>query len=313
MIISCSRRTDIPAFYADWFYHRIREGYTCVRNPMNPLQVSKIRLTPDVADGFVFWTKNPAPMIPRLHELRDYAYYFQFTLTPYGKDIEPNLPVKIKLMSTFRRLADEIGARRVVWRYDPILVNPEWTAETHLRTFETMARLLEGATRKVTISFLDMDYRNVRRNAETLAARELSVREKLSLAGKLSQIARACGMEMSACAEDLDLSACGISPARCVDGDLFETLLHCRLEVKKDQTQRPACGCAQSVDIGMYNSCAHACRYCYANYSAADIAQNRQKHDPASPLLIGEIGQMDRVTERVMRSCKERQMALVGF
>ena len=313
MIISCSRRTDIPAHYADWFYNRVHEGFACVRNPMNPLQVSKVRLTPDVADGFVFWTKNPAPMFARLHELKDFAYYFQFTLTPYGKDIEPNLPVKIKLMSAFRRLADEIGPRRVIWRYDPILVNPDWTAETHLRTFETMARLLSGATHKVTISFLDMDYRNVRRNAQRLKARPLNTEEKLTLAGRLNQIALSCGMEMSACAEDVDYALCGIAPARCVDGDLFETLLHCRLDVKKDKTQRPACGCVQSVDIGMYNSCAHACRYCYANYNATEIALNRQKHNPASPLLYGEIGQMDRVTERVMHSCKEQQMALVGF
>ena len=313
MIISCSRRTDIPAFYADWLFNRVREGFACVRNPMNHLQVSKVALTPDVADGFVFWTKNPAPMLYRLRELDGYAYYFQFTLTPYGKDIEPNLPVKIKLLSTLRRLADEIGPRRVIWRYDPILINPTWTVDTHLRTFEMMARLLEGATHKVVISFLDMDYRNVRRNALTLAAQELTAREKLSMAGKLRQIAHACGMEMSACAEDTDYSACGIAPARCIDGDLFETLLGCRLELHKDKTQRPACGCAQSVDIGMYNSCAHGCRYCYANYNFVEIARNRQNHDPASPLLFGEIGQLDTVKERIMHSCKEQQMALVGF
>ena len=313
MIISCSRRTDIPALYADWLFTRVREGYACVRNPMNHLQVSKIRLTPDVADGFVFWTKNPAPMLSRLNELRDYAYYFQFTLTPYGKDIEPNLPVKIKLLSTFHRLSDQVGPRRVIWRYDPILVNGNWTVDTHLRTFEMMARLLEGATHKVVISFLDTDYSNVRRNAELLKAQPLTAREKLSMAGKMNQIARACGMEMSACAEDLDLSVCGVAPAHCIDGDLFETLLNCRMDLQKDKAQRPACGCVQSADIGMYNSCSNACHYCYANYNAAEIAQNRRRHDPASPLLFGEIGQLDTVTERAMHSCKEQQMALVGF
>ena len=133
------------------------------------------------------------------------------------------------------------------------------------------------------------------------------------MAGTLSQIARSCGMEMSACAQALDLSACGIAPAHCVDGDLFETLLDCRLDLHKDKNQRPACGCVQSADIGMYNSCTNACRYCYANYSASEIAKNRRSHDPASPLLFGEIGQLDTVTERPMRSCKEQQMALVGF
>ena len=121
MILSVSRRTDIPAFYADWLFHRLRAGFVCVRNPVNPRKISKIQLSPDVVDGIVFWTKNPAPMLPRLQELKRYAYYFQFTLTPYGKDIEPNLPVKLKLMSAFRRLSDQIGPERVIWRYDPIL------------------------------------------------------------------------------------------------------------------------------------------------------------------------------------------------
>ena len=312
MIISCSRRTDIPALYADWFYNRIRDGYALVRNPMNPLQVSKVRLTPDVADGFVFWTKNPAPMLHRLQELDDYAYYFQFTLTPYGKDIEANLPVKIKLLSTFRRLADEIGPRRMIWRYDPILINQNWTVETHLRTFEMMARLLEGATNKVVISFLDTQYRNVRRNAEKIGALEMTAGEKISMAGKLSQIARSCGMEMSACAEDIDYSSCGIAPSHCIDGELFETLMHCRLHVKKDTSQRPACGCMQSIDIGMYNSCAHGCRYCYANYTTGEIVSNREKHDPESPLLIGHTSPLDRVTLRTMHSCRDNQMMLMS-
>ncbi len=313
MIISCSRRTDIPALYADWLFTRIQEGYACVRNPMNHLQVSKIRLTPDVADGFVLWTKNPAPMLPRLHELRDYAYYFQFTLTPYGKDIEPNLPVKIKLLNTFHHLSDQVGPHRVIWRYDPILINDTWTVDTHLRTFEMMARLLAGKTYKVVISFLNTDYRNARRNAQLLKARPLSDQAKRDMAKQLSQIAGECGMEMSACAQTIDLSESEVAPAHCVDGDLFETLLGCRLDVRKDTNQRPACGCVQSTDIGMYNSCSNACRYCYANYSPSEIARNRQRHDPKSPLLFGEIGQLDTVTERVMHSCKEQQMALVGF
>lgn len=313
MIISCSRRTDIPALYTDWLFRRIRAGFACVRNPMNPRQISRIDLTPDAADGFVFWSKNPAPMLPRLHELRDYMYYFQFTLTPYGKDIEPNLPVKLKLLSTFRSLSDQIGPERVIWRYDPIVISQTWTPEAHLRVFETMAKMLCGATRKVVISFVDMDYRNARRNAESIAAEALTARERLSLAAMLRQIAFRYGMEMNACAEDIDFSVCGIAPAHCVDAGLFERQYGCRLSVPKDRNQRIACGCAQSVDIGMYNTCAHGCRYCYANYSAREIIANRIKHDPASPLLAGEIEPGDIVRDREMHSCREDQMALVGF
>jgi hypothetical protein len=196
----------------------------------------------------------------------------------------------------------------VIWRYDPILINRTWTPETHLRAFGTMAKALSGATRRVIVSFIDTEYRNVRRNADALAAETPAARERLSLAAKLGQIAHRHGMEMNACAEDTDFSVCGIQPARCVDAALFERLLGCRLTAPKDRNQRPACGCAESVDIGMYNTCDHGCRYCYANYNARDIITNRKKHSPASPLLIGEIGPEDTVCERAMRSCREDQL-----
>ena len=308
MIISASRRTDLPAYYADWLFARIRAGFVCVRNPRNPRRISKIALTPDGVDGIVFWTKNPAPMIDRLAELRQYAYYFQFTVTPYGRDIEKNLPDKIEILRTFQRLSETIGADRVIWRYDPILINPVYTAETHRQRFAEMARMFTGYTRKVIISFLDTDYRNVKRNAQALADQALTSGERARLAADLCRIACDCGMEMSACAQEQDYAASGIAPARCVDAALLETLLGCRLNVKKDPNQRSACGCAQSVDIGMYNTCLNGCRYCYANYNAGEITNNRQKHDPASPLLIGDVGTEDTVTEREVRSDRIEQI-----
>ncbi len=310
MILSVSRRTDIPAFYTDWLFNRLRAGFVCVRNPVNPRKISKLQLSPDVVDGIVFWTKNPIPMLPRLQELNRYAYYVQFTLTPYGKDIEPNLPVKLKLMSAFRRLSDQIGPERVVWRYDPILVNASWTPQAHLRAFSTMAGALAGATRRVVISFVDTQYRNCRRNAGALAVQELTARERLSLAAGLAQIARSHGMEMCACAESLDLSACGVMPSHCIDPSLLEAQLGCRLPVAADPHQRPGCGCAQSVDIGAYNTCENGCRYCYANYHAGEIQKNRALHNPLSPLLIGEIGAHETVTERFLLPCRDGQLRL---
>jgi hypothetical protein len=310
MIVSCSRRTDIPAFYADWLFARLRAGFVCVRNPRNPRQVSQIALTPDAVDGFVFWTKNPAPMLDRLRELQRYAYYFQFTLTPYGRDVEPNLPDKIEILRTFQRLSETVGPDRVLWRYDPIVISQTYSPDAHLRQFEELARTLSGFTRRVTLSFLDTGYRNVKRNAQRLSAEPLPVREKLALAGRLAQIARNYGMEPFACAQETDFSACGIAPGRCVDAALLEAQLGCRLRVRKDPNQRPACGCAASVDIGAYNTCAHGCLYCYANYNAGEIAINRQKHDPGSPLLVGEPGPEEPVTQRRMASCRDGQ---IGF
>ncbi len=156
MIISASRRTDIPTYYSNWFFNRIKEGYVCVRNPMNIHQVSKISLSSNVVDGFVFWTKNPIPMMNRLNDLSDYKYYFQFTVNSYGKDIEANIPNKNDvIIPAFKRLSDLIGPERVIWRYDPILLTQQYSVEYHAKYFEEIAKRLSGYTHKCVICFVD--------------------------------------------------------------------------------------------------------------------------------------------------------------
>ena len=218
MILSVSRRTDIPNYYAGWFYNRMKEGILYVRNPMNPHQVSRIELSSDLVDCIVFWTKNPEPMMARLHELSDYMYYFQFTLTGYGRDIEPNVPhKKDKMISVFQRLSEMIGSSRVVWRYDPIFFNDVYTEEYHVQAFEQIADALAGYTKRCVISFVDTYAKN------KAAMRELKVREPIPedeqegneqlqnlrvFAARLSEIAHRNGMEIATCAEKLDLSDC---------------------------------------------------------------------------------------------------------
>ena len=201
MILSVSRRTDIPAFYAEWFFRRIREGFLYVRNPMNPRQVSRIALSPEVVDCIVFWSKNPAPMLERLDELREYPFYFQFTLTGYGRDIEPGLPDKRKeLIGTFQRLSEKAGKERVVWRYDPILVNDRYTMEYHLKAFEEIVGCLKGYTEKAVISFVDF-YAKTLRNTKDLHIKNLSREEMTEIAKGMSQIANSCGLTVETCAE----------------------------------------------------------------------------------------------------------------
>ena len=164
MIISASRRTDVPMYYADWLFNRIRAGYAYVRNPVNPRQVSRVSLEPEAVDGIVFWTKNPAPMLDRLDALKEYMYYFQFTLTSYGQDVERHIPHKGKgVIPAFQRLSDSIGPQRVIWRYDPIFLSPVYPLEYHIRWFEILARKLVPYTRKCIVSFLDF-YRDTARN-----------------------------------------------------------------------------------------------------------------------------------------------------
>ena len=206
MIISASRRTDIPAYYPDWFCNRIREGYVCVRNPMNFHQVSRTSLSPDVVDGIVFWTKNPLPLMPRLEELQGYPFYFQFTLTPYGKDVEPGVPSKNDvILPAFQELSRQIGPERVIWRYDPILFTDRYTMDYHITFFSQLARRLEGYTRKCIISFVDL-YRNTQTNMSGLGFAPLTEKEIVELAQRLADIAGKHHLVLETCAEQIDLS-----------------------------------------------------------------------------------------------------------
>ncbi len=286
MIVSVSRRTDIPAFFTDWFFHRLQEGYALVPNPMNPKQVRRVALDPESVDGFVFWSKNPTPMLDRLDRLQDYAYYFQFTMTGYGPDVEPNVPDKdMVLIPTFLRLAEQLGPERMIWRYDPIFLSRDYGFETHINRFAAMARQLQGATTRCIISFLDL-YRRTERNMAGLDLLEFPPARQAQLAAALVSIAGTYGISISTCAESLDLSQYGISHARCVDPDLFSKLLGRPVDGRKDRNQRPACGCMSSVDLGMYHTCCHGCKYCYANFRPETALRNAKKHDPCSPMLL---------------------------
>ena len=308
MILSVSRRTDIPACYSEWFFNRLRAGYVCVRNPMNFHQVSRIALTPDVVDGIVFWTKNPLPMLPRLDELQRYPYYFQFTLNAYGPDLECGLPSKNDvLLPAFRALSEKIGPERVIWRYDPILLTTRYTVQYHLHYFEELARRLSGYTRKCIISFVDL-YRSTRSNTKGLGLAPLTTVEMYLLAQGLAEIAGRYGLVLESCAEEITLEPFGISHGHCIDRELLEQLLGCRLDLGKDKNQRAACGCTASIDIGMYNTCRNGCKYCYATYSLALTARNAAAHDPASPLLSGQLLPEDVVTERPVCSCRDGQL-----
>lgn len=312
MIISASRRTDIPTYYSEWFMNRIREGYALARNPMNAHQVSRISLSPEVVDGIVFWTKNPAPMLDKLPQLKDYMYYFQFTLNAYEQDVEAGVPLKHKyIVPTFQRLSEMIGPERVVWRYDPILVSDKYTFDYHVKYFELLAKKLASYTQKCTISFLDM-YVKTERNVAGLNIQPWTLELQDAMAKSLAEIAHSYGLELETCAEGIELEKYGIKHAHCIDDELFAKLLGCPLKVGKDKNQRKECGCVDSVDIGAYNTCRNGCRYCYANFNAKMVQNNQQRHNPLSPLLLGELQPDDKVTERKMTSCLERQGGL-GF
>lgn len=312
MILSASRRTDVPNYYSDWFYNRIKEGFLYVRNPMNAHQISRIDLSPEVVDCIVFWTKNPANMLERLDELKKYQYYFQFTLTGYGKDVEPGLPDKREvLIPAFQKLSERIGSQRIIWRYDPIFLNPHYTLEYHLKAFKEITHRLTGYTRRVVISFVDL-YAKTQRNAAGLQIENLSDRDMIELAKQLVDIAGERGMEVESCAEMIDLQSVGVRHGSCIDKKLLEEIIGCKLIIGKDKNQRTECGCFESVEIGTYNTCMNRCRYCYANLNDAMVQESVKTYDVNAPLLCGSVGLDDKITERKVKSMKDNQMSLFG-
>jgi hypothetical protein len=309
MIVSASRRTDIPAFYGDWLLDRLSEGYVSVRNPMNPKVVSRIELSSDSIDCIVFWTKNPAALMEKLDRLNHYPYYFLFTITSYGKYLEKNLPLKEKIIDTFIKLSQKIGKEKVVWRYDPILLTGDIDRYYHYRYFAYLAGRLESYTERCIISFLDM-YDKCKRNLAGFNITLPNHNEMADIAGNLSVIAGQHNIVVETCAETIDLTGVGVKPGKCIDEDLIARITGKSLAVPRDKHQRKTCRCVESVDIGAYNSCLHHCLYCYANSNREAVMQNAAQHDSRSSLLYGQISAGDKVVEREVKAYPPSQKSL---
>ncbi|HOP12249.1 MAG TPA: DUF1848 domain-containing protein [Oscillospiraceae bacterium] len=300
MILSASRRTDIPCFYGEWFMNRIRAGYVLTRNPMNHAQLSRVQLSPEIVDCIVFWTKDPSSFLPCLDELNalGYRYYFQFTLTPYNRSIEPGLRNKSALEDTFIELSKRIGRDRVIWRYDPIILNDVLSVVYHKKEFARMRGKLSGFTDTVTISFVDL-YAKLK----TPLIRAISENEIAELAGFIGETAKTYGIRPVACCEN-DLTSYGIEGASCIDLKRIEQICGCKLDLKPDKNQRSGCGCVESIDIGAYNTCMNGCVYCYANDTPLTTRRRYDAHDPTGEILVGKLTGDEKITERAVRSNK---------
>lgn len=309
LIISASRRTDIPAFYSDWFFNRIKEGFVLVRNPMNLHQVSRIPLYRDIVDCIVFWTKNPENMLRKMDLIKEYQYYFQFTLNPYDFSIEKGVPRKANIVETFKKLSELIGSDRVIWRYDPIILNEKFNMGYHEKYFAVLANKLHKHTSKCIISFVD-SYKKTDKAFKTLGINEIDDMTKRVMAQKINNIAISYNLKVETCAEDINLIDLGIGHARCIDPYLIETLAGLRINSKKDANQRKSCGCIESIDIGSYNSCSHGCLYCYANARSDTVKRNISNYEVDSPLLCSKLTELDRIIDREVKSSALMQQTL---
>jgi hypothetical protein len=234
MVISVSRRTDIPKLYADWFFHRLEIGYVYVRNPMNFNQVSKIALNRGVVDCFVFWSKDPDPMISKLSYLEnaEYPYYFQFTLTPYGREMEINLRDKEEIVLTFIKLSKKIGAERVIWRYDPIIINERYTMSYHLVQFKKLCQQLSGYTYVCEISFVDI-YSKLKKLVTEGIIRAITDDEMLELTRSFIEISKEYNIQIKVCCEEKLIQTLNIPKANCIDRELIETIIGSKLKPVK--------------------------------------------------------------------------------
>lgn len=281
MILNVSGRTDIVAFYTEWFMNRYKEGFIDVRNPFNPKLVSRINFI-DV-DAILFCTKNPIPILDHLKEI-DKPIIFHVTLTPYKNDIEPNVPDKTKIIDAIKKLSSIVGIDNLFVRYDPIFISDKYNIEYHKKAFAKMCSLLDGYVNKIIISFID-DYKNVRNNQNILNYKTFTDYDYEQIGKSFSESAKVHNMTVQTCFEERDLTEYGFIKGECLSHELAYILTGKKYKSWKARK----CSCVEMVDIGVYNTCKHFCKYCYANYDELKVNNNCLKHNPNSSLLIGEL------------------------
>jgi hypothetical protein len=298
MIVSASRVTDIPAFHLDWLFQRLREGYCLWRNSFNQQQQYV---------GFqnhraiVFWTKNPEPFLLRVDELEQYelTYYFQFTLNDYEiEKFEPNLPTVEQRIQTFQKLSRQIGKDRVIWRFDPILLADNLSADDIFKRICFIGDQLVGYTEKLVFSFVDIaTYPKIRCRLQQipLFPREPVISEMYRIADCFKEQSKKWNMQLASCCENIDLTHYGITPNRCIDPELLlrlapndQKLVTFLAQAAKDKGQRKYCGCIVSKDIGQYETCPHHCVYCYANTSRQIVERNKKRFGKDSETILDE-------------------------
>lgn len=295
MILNVSGRTDIVAFYTEWFMKRYEEGFVDVRNPFYPKNISRISFKN--VDVIVFCTKNPMPIVDKIEKIK-IPIIFHITLTSYKDDIEPNVPNKSMIINAIKQIANKIGKDRIYIRYDPIFLNNKYNVEYHIKAFDRMCSLLEGYTNSIIVSFID-DYKNVRNNIDVLRLKKFSIKDLREIGINFSKSARKYGMSVQTCSEENRLTEYGFICRDCVTKEIVKDVSGKEYTKKWRARNNKNCSCVEMVDIGVYNSCKHFCKYCYANYDERKVNQNFLKHDVNSSLLIGNINEYDVIKERV--------------
>ena len=299
MILNTGLRTDIPGFFSEWFYNRIDDGFVYVRNPYAKNQIYSYRLDPELIDCIIFCTKNPKPMFENLEKIDKFNQYWHITITPYEKEIEPNVPPMNDVLESFKYLSKKLGKENVTLRYDPIFINEKYSLEKHIESFEYIANSLSDYTTEAIISFIDL-YEKTKRNFPK--AREVTKDERLKIGKEFARIGNENNIRIKTCVEGTELDKFGIDSSGCMTKEVIERAINKNLNIPKQKARNGECYCLLNNDIGEYNTCGHGCLYCYANSNKRLVKRNLKLHDPKSPILIGEIKEDDIIKEMNQKS-----------
>lgn len=300
MILNTGGRTDTVQYYSEWLLNRFREGYVLSRNPLFPNVINRIELSPDTIDVVVFCSKDYAPILDRLHEISDrFKCYYHYTITAYDTDIEPNVPSIEQSVETLKQLSAQVGKEKVAWRYDPVLLTEKYTIEKHFETFDYMAHELSPYVDRCIFSFVEM-YKKLAVNMPEL--QPISNDNKLLLVKGLGAIAKQYGLYLQTCAAKDDYLQFGVHHSGCMTTEIFSRALGLDFKHQAHKGNRIGCACMESRGLGDYNSCPNGCRYCYANKDHAKAAENYCRHDPKSPLLLGDVLPTDTIKPAVQKS-----------
>ena len=300
MIINTGGRTDTVQYYTEWLLNRFNEGYVLSRNPLFQNKVTRYELTPETVDCVVFCSKNYKPILSGLHEITDrFNTYFHYTITAYGKDLEPGVPSIEESMQTLIELSKQVGRERITWRYDPILLTDKYTVETHINTFEKMAKILSSYVDRCIFSFVEM-YKKLEYNMPELIP--LTKQDKEILAENLGNIAAKYGLYIQTCGTNGDYSQYGIHSSGCMTLNILGSANGIKFKNLKHKGMRQGCHCMESRDIGAYDTCMNGCKYCYANKNPKKAFENYKYHDPDSPLLLGQLKDTDIIQQGVQKS-----------
>ena len=295
MILNVSGRTDIVQYFSEWLFNRFKKGEVFVRNPLFPEKVTHYVLTPGKIDCVVFCSKNYAPALDHIHEITDkFPCYFHYTITAYGKDIEPGVPSIDESIDTLLCLAKLVGSERIAWRYDPVLLTKKYTVQQHLITFEHMAARLSGHVDRCIFSFVEM-YKKVEFNMPELVP--FSEEDMNVLAQGFGRIAAKYRIHIQTCACKTDYTAFGIHSSGCVTLPILAKANGIKFKDLRHAGMRNGCCCMTYNDIGRYDSCINGCRYCYANQNPNLARKNFELYDKDAPILIDSIKDCDIITQ----------------